>query len=219
MQRWMLEAMRSSNGSWREVPLGQILTTIETGSRPRGGVKGITSGIPSIGAESIVGAGIFDFSKTKFVPDDYYAALTRGRLEEGDVLLYKDGGRPGEFEPHVSLVGEGFPFRNAAINEHVYRLRVRPPHSQEFLYFWLRSDRLMEEMRRRGTGVAVPGLNSKAVKGLPIVAPDPERLARMQAILSPLMSCLLRNAQESRTLAQLRDSLLAKLLSGRLQTS
>jgi len=41
------------------------------------------------------------------------------------VLLYKDGGRPGEFEPHVTLFGDGFPFDICAINEHVYRLRAK----------------------------------------------------------------------------------------------
>jgi type I restriction enzyme S subunit len=196
--------------------LGDALSVLETGSRPSGGVKGITSGIPSIGAESIVGAGIFDFSKVKFIPQDFYAGLKRGSIEDRDVLLYKDGGRPGNFEPHVSIVGEGFPFRYAAINEHVYRLRVRSPYSQDFLYLWLRSDWLADEMRRRGTGVAVPGLNSTAVKALPLITPDLENLAQMQDAVAPLLTLILSNANESRRLSELRDALLARTVSGRM---
>ena len=203
--------------AWREATLGDVLSVLETGGRPRGGVKGITSGVPSIGAESIVGAGVFDFAKLKFIPRDYYDRLGRGRVRDRDVLLYKDGGRPGDFRPHVSMIGEGFPFREAAINEHVYRMRINPPYSQDFLYLWLRSDRLTEEMRQRGTGVAIPGLNSTAVKALPIVRPEPEVLEAAQAAIEPLLTTILRSAAESRILAEVRDALLPKLISGEIR--
>jgi type I restriction enzyme, S subunit len=217
IQRLLTRPGPSGNRAWPETSLGDVLAVLETGSRPKGGVKGIVSGVPSIGAESIVAAGVFDFAKVKYIPRDYYEGLTRGRVDGRDVLLYKDGGRPGEFEPHVSMVGEGFPFDKAAVNEHVYRMRVRSPYSQDFLYLWLRSDRLMREMRLRGTGVAVPGLNSTAVKALPIIAPDRELLVRVQDAVAPLMTLVLRNACESQTLARLRDTLLPKLISSEIR--
>ena len=204
------------DSAWPHKTLGDVLDVIETGSRPRGGVAGIASGVPSIGAESVVEAGHFDFGKLKHVPREFFDAMKRGRLHDRDVLLYKDGGRPGEFEPHVSMVGEGFPFAECAINEHVYRLRVAPPYSQDFLYFWLRSDRMSEEMRRRGTGVAIPGLNSSNVKALPMIVPDRARLARAQAVAEPLMTNLLKKAKHSRIIVKVRDALLPELLSGRL---
>ena len=134
-----------------------------------------------------------------------------------DVLLYKDGGRPGEFEPHVSLLGEGFPFPQFCINEHVYRLRAAAPLSQEFLFFWLSSDPVLEEMRRRGTGVAIPGLNSTAVKDLPIALPPNGVIEKFSAVAEPLVSLALKSSKESRALAQLRDALLPKLLSGEVR--
>ena len=195
--------------------LGDFLEVIETGNRPRGGVNGIKEGVPSIGAESILAAGVFDYSKVKFVTEEYYEELPRGRLRDRDVLLYKDGGRPGQFEPHVAMIGEGFPFAKAAINEHVYRLRVSPPFSQDYLYFWLRSDAVMEEMRRRGTGVAIPGLNSTNVKELPMFIPDRDELTMAQDEIGPLMTGVLQLARQSRHLALLRDALLPELMSGK----
>ena len=202
--------------AWPEVTLGEVLGVMETGRRPSGGVAGILSGIPSIGAESVVAAGTFNYGKTKYVPVEFFQAMKRGRLEDRDVLLYKDGGSPGEFEPHVSMVGEGFPFETCAINEHVYRLRMIPPYSQDFLYFWLRSERIMEEMRRRGTGVAIPGLNSSNVRTLPIAVPERAAQERAQSLAEPLMTLVLRSAVQSRVLSNLRDTLLPELLSGRL---
>jgi type I restriction enzyme S subunit len=201
---------------WLAESLGDWLRVLETGSRPKGGVGRYISGVPSLGAESMIGLAQFDFSKTKYVPYDYFAAMKRGVIEDQDVLLYKDGGRPGEFEPHVAMLGGGFPFEQFCINGHVYRLRARAPLTQEYLFCWLSSPPLLEEMRRRGTGVAVPGLNSSAVKALPIVVPPPDVLVGFAGIATSLVRQALAVARESRSLTVYRDFLLPKLLSGEL---
>jgi type I restriction enzyme S subunit len=36
---------------WEVTALEKVLAVLETGGRPKGGVGGITSGVPSIGAE------------------------------------------------------------------------------------------------------------------------------------------------------------------------
>lgn len=205
-----------SQGS-SETTLGDVLETLETGARPRGGVAGFTDGVPSIGAESIVRAGVFDFGKTKWIPREYYENMRKGRLKDRDVLLYKDGGKPGDFRPHVSMIGASFPFDEAAINEHVFRLRIGEPYSQEILYAWLKTDRMTDEMRRRATGVAIPGLNSAAVRSLPIVRPSPGLLEEVNRTLKPLMATVLTRARESRMLATIRDALLPKLVSGQIR--
>jgi type I restriction enzyme S subunit len=179
---------------WKLELLGDWLSKIETGGRPEGGVKEIRSGIPSVGAENIIGVGRYDFDSTKYVPNDYFQSMKRGRLENYDVLLYKDGGKPGQFEPHISLFGDGFPYKIMCINEHVYRLRTREPISQFYLYFWLSSPLVMEEMRRRGTGVAIPSLNSTSVKELPLLIPDKKTLKRFDSVAEPLIARILLNS-------------------------
>jgi type I restriction enzyme, S subunit len=202
---------------WKIAALEDVLEEIETGGRPKGGVSGYTSGVPSIGAESIVGLGAFDYAKTKFVPREFYDKMTKGRVRSRDVLLYKDGGRPGQFEPHVTLFGDRFPFAECAINEHVYRLRVRADFGQSLLYFWLSSDRVMEEMRTKGTGVAIPGLNSTQAKSLTTLRPSPEAARAFNEQVEPAIARVLSNCNESRSLALLRDTLLPKLLSGEVR--
>lgn len=176
---------------WRVDELGAYLDVLETGSRPTGGVKTIEAGVPSIGAESIIGLGKFDYTKTKYVSFEFFSSMKRGHIMEFDVLLYKDGGKPGQFEPHVSVFGCGFPFATLCINEHVYRLRAKPPLTQGFLYFWLTTPLVMEEMRRRGTGVAIPGLNSTAVRELPILVPDNESIRKFDSLAQPIIERVL----------------------------
>ncbi|MGH8613033.1 MAG: restriction endonuclease subunit S [Gammaproteobacteria bacterium] len=202
---------------WKVMTLGESVSVFETGTRPRGGVASYSTGIPSIGAESIQKLGCFDFSKLKYIPEQYFASMRRGILRSHDILVYKDGGRPGEFEPHVSMFGNGFPFDQMCINEHVYRLRMSRPLSQTFGYFWLASGPLMNEMRIRGTGVAIPGLNSTAAREIPVVHPPVDRLERFDALAAPLVDKALNASQEAHLLAQLRDTLLPKLMSGELR--
>ncbi len=97
---------------WELQPLGNLLDTLETGRRPKGGVGSFKHGIPSIGAESIHRVGEYDYGKTKFIPEEFFAAMKSGYVQSYDVLLYKDGGKPGVFLPRVSMFGEGFPFEN-----------------------------------------------------------------------------------------------------------
>lgn len=202
---------------WGMASLGEWLEVLETGKRPPGGVARYTDGVPSLGAESIVSLAAFDFSKTRFVPVEFFSSMSRGVAEDFDVLLYKDGGKPGEFEPHVSMLGEGFPFLRFCINEHVYRVRAKSPLTQEYVYCWLSSEPIMDEMRRRGTGVAIPGLNSTAVKSLPIAVPPVDSLTAFSDIARPLVRLALGLARESRRLAELRDALMPPLLSGELK--
>ncbi|MFM9959845.1 MAG: restriction endonuclease subunit S [Planctomycetaceae bacterium] len=204
---------------WLVTALDNVLAVLETGGRPKGGVGGITSGVPSIGAESIVSVGIFDFGKTKFVPVEFHEGMRKGHIQSHDVLLYKDGGRPGEYEPHVSMFGDGFPFEKCSINEHVYRLRTNERLSQEYLYFWMTSEFALAEMRIKGTGVAIPGLNSTAVRSLAVLVPPRPIVEAFTRQAAPLITRLLANAKQSRTLAAIRDALLPKLLSGEIRVA
>ena len=180
-------------------------------------MKGISEGVPNIGAESINGLANFDYSKLKYVPIDFFIKMRRGKVKNRDVLLYKDGGKPGEFKPKVAMYGDDFPFDEFCINEHVYRLRTSEPFCQSFLYFYLCSDDASLEMRNRGTGVAVPGLNSTAVKSLPICLPHESLAKSFSKLVSPLVDKEIQNASEAKTSATLRDALLPKLMSGAIR--
>ena len=204
---------------WTRIALGDALAVLETGSRPKGGVGDFKEGVPSIGAESVIGAGRFDYSKTKYVPVEYFAKMKKGVLEDRDVLVYKDGGKPGDFRPHVSIVGNGYPFKQMAINSHVYRLRAEAPISQEFLYYHLSSEAMMHWMHLYGTGAAVPSIARRDLKRLPLLIPAKTVLREFDTIVQDLMSQILLLARSTHSLRLTRDLLLPKLVSGELDVS
>jgi type I restriction enzyme S subunit len=75
----------------------------------------------------------------------------------------------------------------------------------------------MAEMRLKGTGVAIPGLNSTQARSLTILVPSQAVAAAFNATTEPLISRILANCNESRTLATTRDLLLPRLMSGELR--
>lgn len=204
---------------WSVASIGDVASELEAGSRPKGGVFGIRLGVPSIGAESVTGIGKFDFSKTKRVPESFCGGMKRGKVKDRDVLIYKDGGRPGLFEPHVTLVGEGFPFDECCINEHVYRLRVSQNLSQSYAYFWLTSELASAEMRERGTGVAIPSLNSSALRSVPVLVPGARVVREFTQLVDPIVTSILHRASECRVLESIRETLLPKLMLGEVAAS
>ncbi len=201
---------------WEVLSLFDCGLEIESGSRPKGGVKGITSGVPSIGAESINGLGVFDFSKTKYVPHDFYDKMNKGKPRDFDILLYKDGGKPGEFKPRVGMYGLGFPFSEYSINEHVFILRAEEL-GNPYLYFWIRLERTLDILRNRGVKAAIPGINQQDVGTIPILRPPREVLRAFNELAMPSISLILTLATESMKLANHRDTLLPRLISGELQ--
>jgi type I restriction enzyme S subunit len=198
---------------WKVQLLDKFLETLETGRRPKGGVRGIANGIPSIGAESIIKIGDFDYQKLKFVSTDFFKKMISGKLESRDVLLYKDG----VYVSRISMFGDGFPFEVCGINEHVFRIRIKKPFNQTFLYFWFCSDRVVHELKHRASKAVIPGINQNDVKQLKIIVPTLEILNSYENIVEKIISRIFLNSKKIKTLSDLRDTLLPRLISGKLR--
>ena len=203
---------------WAWELLGPYYDVLETGKRPKGGVVAGGLGIPSIGAESIRRIGHFDYGKTKVVPEEFFTAMKKGKIVDGDILVYKDGGKPGELRPAVTYVSGGFPFKTACINEHVFRVRLRSPLSQYFGHGMLSSMQGLWQMAELATGVAQPGLNQQAMKAIRFVLPRETGLVQAyDNVAGRWLDRCNSLSRESRTLAALRDALLPRLMSGELR--
>lgn len=198
---------------WQVGVLGDVVNRIESGSRPRGGVKEIVEGIPSIGAENILGLGKYDYSKTKLVPIDFFQNMQDGIVRRGDVLLYKDGVELGR----KSYFDDGFPFDECCVNEHVFIIRTNDLVTQRYLYFWLDQPWMTEEIINLNSNSAQPGINRTSVATLTILIPSVQVVESFDKVVYPLTKHIFINAKESRTLATIRDTLLPKLLSGEIR--
>lgn len=198
---------------WSYSTLNNIDMGIFTGSRPRGGA--IREGIPSIGAENIIGLGSYDYSKEKYIPPEHYEALVRrgANLRQRDVLLYKDGAQLGR----KAIFDCGYPHNECAVNEHVFILRSKTLTFQRYLFFWLDKPSITNEIVNLNSNSAQPGITRSAVLTLPILVPDDKIILTFDDLVGPLLNRIFHNCIENQTLSALRDALLPKLLSGEIR--
>jgi len=201
---------------WEETTLDQLLVALESGSRPRGDVRGISEGKPSIGAEHLNDEGGFRFDSTKYVPEEFYQGMLRGRIHVGDVLVVKDGATTGK----VSLVRPDFPYPEAVVNEHVFVCRPAAGVLPAFLFHYLYSkqgkDRILENFR----GSAQGGINQSFAPATPVpIAPLAEQkriAAKVEELLGGVNPARARLGKLPDTIRRFRQSVLAAACSGQL---
>lgn len=190
---------------------------LETGKRPSGGVNEINSGVPSIGAESIKGLGFFDYSKTKYISEEYFTKMKKGIVKGYEVLIYKDGGRPGYFTPNFSMFGEGFPYNKCALNEHVFLLDFNDIKFNVFAYYYFNSIETRNKLHVLGSkSAAIPGINQQDILNLEIPSVENKSINEIIDILMLNTKKILKNSYQNYTLAKLRDTLLPKLMNGEI---
>ncbi len=203
--------------SLQMVQIANIPHVLETGKRPKGGA--VASGVPSIGAENVKQLGVVNFSSAKFIPKEFAAKMKTGAINGYELLLYKDGGKPGTFIPHFSMFGEGFPYQKFFINEHVFKLDFGDKGFNEFAYFFMQTDYAYHWLASNGGKAAVPGINQQNVKDIWIFSPENSKVKEFGEWVQPLFTTILKNYAQNVKLAELRDTLLSKLMSGELDVS
>lgn len=105
---------------WRVAKIKDIPHTLNTGKRPKGGA--ITSGVPSIGAEQLKGLCNYDYTKTKYISKEYSQSIPKGKVIGYEVYLNRVGGKPGDYIQNTTMFGEGYPYENCYLNDHVFKL-------------------------------------------------------------------------------------------------
>ena len=201
---------------WKVSQIADIPHILETGKRPKGGA--VEKGIPSVGAEHVKGMCAYDYSKTKHINCEFAAKLKTGKINGYELMIYKDGGKPGYFIPNFSIFGEGYPFENCYLNEHVFKLDFDGNKEFNiFCYFFFKTEQIMSYFNAQGAKAAIPGINKKDVENIYIFSPDNESVIKFGEFAYPLFKQMLKNAIENRTLSLLRDTLLPRLMSGEIE--
>lgn len=201
---------------WTEAPLRKLLKSLESGSRPRGGVRHIREGVPSVGGEHLTNDGNFRFDNVKYVPRNFYRSMRRGHLQIGDVLVVKDGATTGK----VSLVAKGFPYPEAVVNEHVFVCRPVPGIEPRYLFRFLHSPEGQRRILDHFQGSAQGGINLRFAEGTIVPVPPAAEQVRiaefLDAAISRLSATQARIEHARQKLGSLRLALLAAACSGRL---
>jgi type I restriction enzyme S subunit len=208
--------MTNAQQNWSLAPLIELLSTLETGGRPKGGVRDIADGVPSLGGEHLSYGGKFKFEKLKFIPEEFAASLNSGKLSVDDVLIVKDGATTGK----TVRVGNDFPFEVAYVNEHVYLCRPLRNINSHFLTYFLRSDDGQKAILNNFRGAAQGGITRAFADNLFVpLAPLNEQIRiadKLDSVLAKVDAAQARLEKILTLLKRFRQSVLAVATSGEL---
>lgn len=84
----------------------------------------------------------------------------------------------------------------------------------QYLYFWCQLN--MDAIKGRANGSTFMEISKKAFRPIPALVPPPEVVARFADFAAAVFSRVTANERQARSLAELRDTLLPRLLSGKL---
>jgi type I restriction enzyme S subunit len=187
-QKWFID-----NESTTECKIGDVIEIFDSkrvplSSRERENRKGT---YPYYGATSIM-----DYVDG-FIFDDTYLLLG----EDGSVA--RDDGTP--FTQYV--------WGKIWVNNHAHVLKGKNGFSTELIKVFF--DNI--DIKPYITGAVQQKLNQENLKSIPINIPADDVLAKVNQTIKPLFEKIKTNSIEIETLSQIRDSLLPRLMSGKLR--
>jgi type I restriction enzyme S subunit len=144
-------------------------------------------------------------STAKKITSQGLTRISSGLLDPGTVLLSSRA-------PIGYLAIAEIP---TAINQGFIAMKPKDGVSNLFLLFWTKASH--EAIVSRANGSTFLEISKSAFRPMPVIVPSPEIMTSFDTIVRPLYEAMVNNEKQSRTLADLRDTLLPRLISGKLR--
>ena len=101
-------------------------------------------------------------------------------------------------------------------NEAIAHFKIDKSEITEYLYCYLKG---FNYQTMGSTSSIATAVNSKIIKAMPFIVPADDELAEFHAFAEPVFAMIKANQRENARLAELRDSLLPRLMSGEIDVS
>jgi len=163
----LVEALERSKFELKNV--SEITKLIVSGQRPKGGVRHISEGVPSLGGEHITAEGGFNFEKLRFIPREFHGKQKKSQVKPLDILIVKDGATTGK----VAMVSPDFPHKECNINEHLFKIEIKEGVNPYFVFYYLLSDVGQKQVKKQVSGAAQKGITRDFIKRVSIPIPPP----------------------------------------------
>lgn len=195
---------------WCRAPLGAIADVIDClhAKKP----SRTTVGRPYLQLNNIADLGMIDQSDTYLVSEADYAVWTsRIEASPGDCVI-TNVGRVGA----VAQVPAGM-FAALGRNMTGIRCKAQYPYPAHLIICLLSRSMKREIENHTDTGTILDALNVKSIPKLHFCKATPEVLGAFEVLARPLREAMEGNDAQARTLAETRDYLLPRLMSGEVR--
>ena len=149
------------------------------------------------------------------------------KLADGSIPVFGSGGimryveRPLYTQESVLIPRKGTLNNVMYVNEPFWSVdtmfysEMKQANVAKFVYHFLRS----KDLASMNAGSAVPSMTTDILNAMELVIPPDDVLAGFEGIVAPMYAMMQANERESSKLAQLRDTLLPRLMSGEIDVS
>ncbi len=97
----------------------------------------------------------------------------------------------------------------------MFYTEMKQPNVAKFVYHFMKS----KDLASMNAGSAVPSMTTSILNAMELRIPSPETLESFESSVAPMYEMMQGNETQSHKLAELRDTLLPKLMSGQLNIS
>ena len=165
------------------------------------------------------GGGFIPDGTKSWYPKNIASKLEKFVLKKGDILMAMT-----DMKDNVAILGNTavMPLDNEYIvNQRVGHLRANGYKgvTYPFIYLLTNSTDFLVDLRSRANSGVQVNLSSSEIKASQTVLPSEEVNNAFSEITLPMFEIIINNQLENQRLAQLRDTLLPKLMSGELDVS
>jgi len=92
---------------------------------------------------------------------------------------------------------------------------MKIPNVAKYVFHFVKA----KDLASMNAGSAVPSMTTDILNAMELAIPSAERLAEFESVVAPMYQAMQANNRESAKLAELRDALLPKLMSGEVDVS
>ncbi len=194
--------------TWTPSTLKFQTTKIGSGATPRGGkAVYVERGVALIRSQNIYDDD-FVWDGLARITDEAAEQLAGVEVQTEDVLLNITGASILRTCVATSVV------LPARVNQHVAIIRARRGVPSRFLHLHLMQEKTRNYLLGMNAGGSREAVTKAHIESVPLLMPSPSLLEEFGKVVAPMYQQIDELAAESRTLANCRDQLLPKLISG-----
>ena len=150
------------------IRLKWILEAMESGHREANDPESDEGRVLSIGGEHIGWHGEWRLDNPRYISRNLFYSMSSGVIRPNDILLVKDGATIGKV-----AIADCMPQCEAAVNEHVFLLRVSEDNCANYYFYVMQSPAIQTQIWLDVRGSAQPGLTSEFRNN--VVVPRPSK--------------------------------------------
>jgi type I restriction enzyme S subunit len=173
-------------------------------------------GLPVIKIKNIVGDGTVNLRDVQYINSELAEKTQKFALQDSDIVIAMTGATIGKTGVVVTYESKAY------LNQRVAKFEDNSAgeNNKWFVYVAFQNKLISDQVVNSASGSAQPNISTAGIESVRLIIPKETKLLSVfNELVSPLFNNWISNHKQAQTLANLRDTLLPRLISGQLQLS